>query len=276
MELPGNAGVAGYNCTWSPNGTKIAYVQGTFSSGDLVMENSDLSGGLLSLETTSGRFDGNPDWAPDGRPQCEDRTIFATVNAPVSIPLACEDTGPAYEQTEVRAFVETEPSNGTVSPGLADPPVLLPGSVTYTPNAGFTGSDAIKVRSFDLVSFGDRDGTVTINVQPPGQPPDDGLPPNDFTFGKVKKNKKKGTAKLTVTVPFPGAGDLELAKSKKLKGDAKRAAAEGRVKLKVRPKGKTKKKLADKGKAKVTAVVTFTPDGGTPNTEDKKIKLVKR
>jgi hypothetical protein len=26
----------------------------------------------------------------------------------------------------------------------------------------------------------------------------------------------------------------------------------------------------------VTAEVTFTPDGGTPNTEDKKIKLVKR
>ncbi len=128
MELPGNAGVPGYNCTWSPNGTKIAYVQGTFSTGDLVMENSDLSGGLLTLETTVGRFDGNPDWAPDGSPQCEDRTIFATVNTPISIPLACEDTGPAYEQTEVRAFVGTEPSNGTVSPASSIPRCCSPGA----------------------------------------------------------------------------------------------------------------------------------------------------
>ncbi|HSJ17720.1 MAG TPA: hypothetical protein VK920_06475 [Solirubrobacterales bacterium] len=275
-ELPGNAGVAGYNCTWSPNGQKIAYVQGTFTTGQLVMENSDPAGpiGLISLETTDARFDGNPDWAPDGRPQCEDRTIFATVNTPVTIPLRCEDTGPAYEQTEVRAFAETEPLNGTVSPGLADPPVVLPGSLTYTPNAGFTGNDAIKVRSFDLVSFGDRDGTVTINVQPPGQEPDDGLPPNEFTFGKVKKNKKKGTAKLTVNVAW--AGDVELAKSKKLKGDEKRAAAEGSVKLKVRPKGKTKKRLAETGKAKVKTNVTFTPDGGDPNTKSKRVKLKRK
>ena len=38
--------------------------------------------------------------------------------------------------------------------------------------------------------------------------------------------------------------------------------------------GQAKKKLNDKGKAKVKAEVTFTPDGGSPNTEDKKIKLV--
>ncbi len=132
------------------------------------------------------------------------------------------------------------------------------------------------MRSFDLVAFGDRDGTVTVNVQPAGQKPDDGPPPNDFTFGKVKKNKKKGTAKLTVNVPFPGVGALELAKSKKLKGDETRSAAEGSVKLKVRPKGKTKDKLAETGKAKVTAEVTYTPDGGDPNTKTKRIKLKRK
>jgi hypothetical protein len=49
-----------------------------------------------------------------------------------------------------------------------------------------------------------------------------------------------------------------------------------RKKLAIKPKGKAKKKLNDKGKAKVTASVTYTPDGGSPNTEDKKLKLVKR
>ena len=128
------ANVAGYNCTWSPDGTKIAYVQGTFSTGDLWIENSDLNPALpnfLALETTMARFDGNPDWAPDGRPSCEDATVITTPNTPVPVPVSCPDTGPAYEQTEVRAVTQTAPSNGTVSPGVVDPAVtLLPASPT--------------------------------------------------------------------------------------------------------------------------------------------------
>jgi hypothetical protein len=104
-------------------------------------------------------------------------------------------------------------------------------------------------------------------------PPDDGSPSNDFSFGKVKKNKRKGTAKLTVNVP--GAGVLDLAKTKKVKADDESAEDAGKEKLSIKPKGKAKKKLNTKGKAKVKANVTYTPDGGTPNTEDKKIKLVK-
>jgi hypothetical protein len=38
----------------------------------------------------------------------------------------------------------------------------------------------------------------------------------------------------------------------------------------------SKKKLNKKGKAKIKAAVTFTPDGGEPSTESKKTKLVKR
>ena len=267
MELPGNAGVAGYNCTWSPDGTKIAYVQGTFSNGDLVMENSDLSLGLISLETTVGRFDGNPDWAPDARPRCDDITAQTTVDTPVSIPLSCPDTGPAYEQTAVRAFVDGDPTNGTVPDDVLD----LPASITYTPNAGFTGTDSFVVRSFDQVAFGDRAGTVTVNVRAPGGGQQ---PVNDFSFGKVKKNKRKGTAKLTVNVP--GAGRLELEGTNKVKGDEVRAGSAGSVKLTVKPKGNAKEKLADKGKAKVKARVTYTPDGGNPNTESKQVKLKRK
>lgn len=260
-ELPGNAGVAGYNCTFSPDGTKIAYVQGTFSTGDLVMENSDplLPIALLTLETTAARFDGNPDWAPDGRPQCEDTTVETLVDTAVSIPLPCEDTGPAYEQTDVRALPlsDTGPANGTVP----NDPLLLPASVTYTPNPGFIGTDSFDVRSFDEVAFGDRDGTVTVRVKAP----------NDFSFGKLKRNRKKGTAKLTVNVP--GAGDLKLAKSKQVKGDRERADSEGSVRLRVKAKGKTAEKLEDEGKAKVKAKVTYSPDGGDPRTKSKRVKL---
>jgi Tol biopolymer transport system component len=168
MPLPGNTPPpAGYNCTWSPDGTKIAYVQGVFTTGDLVMENSDLSGGLLPLESVAMHFDGNPDWAPDARPSCEDRSVITTVNQPVAILVTCPDTGPAYEQSQVRAVTNTAPANGTVSPSVVDPAVTLPTNFTYTPNSGFLGTDSFKVLSFDQVSFGDREGTMTIRVTSP-------------------------------------------------------------------------------------------------------------
>jgi hypothetical protein len=121
------------------------------------------------------------------------------------------------------------------------------------PNA--TGGDGTDIGAFEL--------------QAPPVPPEP--PSNEFSFGKVKKNKRKGTAKLTVNVPGPG--ELELAKTKKVKADEERAEADGSEKLLVKAKGKSRKKLRKKGKAKVKAEVTYTPDGGDPNTQSKRIKL---
>lgn len=256
MELPGNNGIAGYNCTWSPDGTKILYVQGTFSSGDLVMERSDLSGGLLPLESTAGRFDGNPDWAPDGRPGCEDQIVRTPAGVPATVPLDCADTGPNYERTSVRAFVRPEesPANGTVENDVK----LLPADVTYTPDVGFTGTDSFAIRSFDEVAFGDRDGTVTVEVL-------------DFKLGRVIKNRKKGTAELVVGVP--GAGELVLSGSKTVRRATRPAPGAGRVRLDVRPRGRAAKRLAAKGRAKVRATVTYTADGGSPRTKTKRVNL---
>jgi len=260
-----SSGTGDYNCTWSPDGTQVAYVRGTFSTGDLVMEPADNS--LLSpitLETTSGRFDGNPDWAPDGRPTCDDTTVDTQVNTPVQIEVPCTDSGPQYERTDVGVSVAAD---GNPASGTVDIPLVLSTTATYTPNQGFSGTDSFTVKVRDELAFGSDRATVTVNVQPQGPGGGD----NDFTFGKVKKNAKKGTAKLTVNVP--GAGDVELAKSKKVKGAEKRARSEGSVKLAVKPKGKAKEKLADTGKAKVKAEVTYTPDGGDPSTKSKRVKL---
>jgi hypothetical protein len=78
-----------------------------------------------------------------------------------------------------------------------------------------------------------------------------------FSFDKVKRNKRNGTAKLTVKVPGPG--DVELAKTKRVKGAKKGASAAGKVKLPVRSLGKAKQELKAKGKAKVEAEVTYAP-----------------
>jgi subtilisin-like proprotein convertase family protein len=101
-------------------------------------------------------------------------------------------------------------------------------------------------------------------------------PVNTIRAGKPKLNKKKGTAQVPVTVA--DAGNLTL-RGKGVKSasasKAKAVAGPGTVKLTVRPKGKTKKKLNSTGKAAVKVKITFTPTGGTPNTQTKKIKLKK-
>jgi hypothetical protein len=255
-----SSGTGDYNCTWSPDGTQVAYVEGFAGPGDLVMKQADGSTGPVpvDLETSNG-WDGNPDWAPDARPQCQDQTFNTVVGAPVQIPLLCADTGPAYEQTPVSAIVDDEPSHGTVAPD--DDFQALPASVTYTPNGGFRGTDTFTIEGFDAVTAGGPEGTVTINVQPPS---------NEFSFGKVKRNTKRGTANLTVNLPGPGA--LSLAT-----GDVKpvvtRATSAGSLVLPVKPKRRVKGKLARTGKAKVKLSVSYTPDNGDQKTKTTKVKL---
>jgi hypothetical protein len=121
----------------------------------------------------------------------------------------------------------------------------------------------------------DARGGVAVDALGPPPSSDPGPPPSDeIRLRKAKRNKKRGSAKLTVKVPGPGR--LELAKTKDVKGKHKRAEQSGKLKLSVKPRGKAKKRLNKKGKAKVKAKVTYTPDCGASDTEKKKIKLVKR
>ncbi len=152
------------NCTWSPDGQYIAYVSGTFTSGALVMKRADdTSLSPVPLEDVAGHFDGNPDWAPDGSPDCPDSTVSTTPGTPLTIELECTDTGPAYERTDPNGFVANDggPLHGTTSDHA---PLDNPSTVKYTPNPGFKGTDRIIFNSFDDFGFGTDTGTVTINV----------------------------------------------------------------------------------------------------------------
>jgi Ca2+-binding RTX toxin-like protein len=218
----------------------------------------------------------------------------------------------SYQQAPAGVTVGLAPTGGTASGGGGDDVLNHVENVTGSPFAdsltgdanpntitglggtdtvrALAGADTVQVRDGgpDTASCGteidtataDRQGVDTINPDcenvafAPADPPGGGVASNDFTFGKVKKNKKKGTAKLTVTVPGPG--DLELGKSKRVKGAEKRAAAEGDVKMKLKPKGSAKQRLADDGKARVKGVVTYTPDGGDPKTKTKRVTLARR
>jgi Tol biopolymer transport system component len=166
-DLSDNSGSADYNCTWSPDGTLIAYVQGAFSTGALMMERADdTSPSAIQLTDSPGNFDGNPEWAPDGRPTCPDSTVTTTEDTPITIEMECTDTGPTYEKTPVKESIANggSPTNGTVGQvTLGDP-----SKVTYTPNAGFTGTDSLNFIGFDDFGFGTDQGTVTIKVNAGG------------------------------------------------------------------------------------------------------------
>jgi tripartite motif-containing protein 71 len=71
-------------------------------------------------------------------------------------------------------------------------------------------------------------------------------PSNEFSFGKVKKNKRKGTASLTVVVPGPGQLALTGKGLKRSGAGAarERASAAGSVKLLIKAKGTKRRKLS--------------------------------
>lgn len=100
--------------------------------------------------------------------------------------------------------------------------------------------------------------------------PTAGGPSNEFSLGKLKLNKRKGTASLALEVPGPGTVALS---GKDLKSQRKTAGGAGTVKLTIKPKGNAKSKLRKAGKTTLKAVVTYTPSGGDARTKTKKVKL---
>jgi hypothetical protein len=105
-----------------------------------------------------------------------------------------------------------------------------------------------------------------------------------FSLGRLKRNTKRGTAVLPVTVP--GAGTLSLSGrgvAGQLASISRAASAGGRavasastVKLVVKGKGKTKKTLNETGKVKLNLAITYAPTGGDPSTQSVKVKLKKK
>jgi hypothetical protein len=153
--------------------------------------------------------------------------------------MAPAANSPAIDQGN--AFGLTTDQRGVVRP--IDFPTI--------PNSAAAGADGSDIGAFEL------------------------QPSNAFRLGKLKKNKKKGTAKLTVKLPQPSAGALIL-EGKGLKTQKAKITGQASVKLKVIGKGKVKKALRKRGKRKVQIKVTYTPTGNSAAAKTRKAKLVRK
>jgi hypothetical protein len=101
-----------------------------------------------------------------------------------------------------------------------------------------------------------------------------------ITLGTPRANKKKGTALLPVSVPFPGTLSLSgngVAQQSTAPASKAVAVQAGTTSLLVKATGKKKRKLKRKGKTNVSLTVTYTPTGTTtPGSETTNVKLKKK
>ena len=119
----------------------------------------------------------------------------------------------------------------------------------------------------------DESGSGSLGRTGSGPPGQAGPPPNTFSLSgsKLKLNKKRGTATLTLTLP--DAGSLLLSGKGLRKVSGKSNGAGSSVPLLIKPVGKAKKKERRHHRLKVRFSVTFTPNGGTANTQSEKVTL---
>jgi hypothetical protein len=102
------------------------------------------------------------------------------------------------------------------------------------------------------------------------------VPTNAFTLAGIELHRKTGTANLKVKVPNPG--ELVLSGSGVKRVSAVRAvavSAPGIVRLPIRAKGRKRRTLNETSRVRVKATVTYTPTGGDPSTQSRKLKLKK-
>src|SRR4051794_26027465 len=99
-------------------------------------------------------------------------------------------------------------------------------------------------------------------------------PSNALKLGKLKRNKKKGTAKQVVILPLPDAGSVTI-KGKGLKTKPRQVTGAAKVKLPVIATGKKRKALNGSGNAKIKAKVIYNATGNAAKTLKRKLKLLK-
>jgi hypothetical protein len=107
----------------------------------------------------------------------------------------------------------------------------------------------------------------------------DALPSNRFRFGRVAHRPRTATARLTVRIP--GRGQVLLEQNSSVKRAVMWPHEAGALHLPVRARGLAKRRLnrartGDTVRTRVRARVIYSPFGGEPRVESRRVWLVKR
>jgi hypothetical protein len=150
---------------------------------------------------------------------------------------------------------------------------------TVTENAGYferAGNlDDGQAGFFPAARYGRR-LNVTAEVVDLADPPEPEVP-NDFHFGKLKRNTKKGTAVLELVIERPWAGEARIRSSKVLKSDSAGGSRNrSTINLDVVPRGGALRKLKVTGVARIRVTAVWTPDEGTAEEHSRMVRLQKR
>lgn len=124
------------------------------------------------------------------------------------------------------------------------------------------GSYPVKVTVADAVGrTATSTGTILVKAR------------NNFTIGKLKRNRRKGTATLTIAIPEPGT---IVASGKGVKKATVRAAKGGAVKVPLKAVGGSLKRLKAKGRLKAKLRIAYSPVGGDTSIQRHSVTLQKK
>lgn len=186
--------------------------------------------------------------------------------------------------------------------GHSGPQPLDSGVNTFSSNLPVSSGDLIGVNAsgagnncsfesagdFVLASTGDVSDGGSATFCPSGSFPPCGslddqrlnlsatlVPTNSFSFGRITRDRRKGSATLEVLVSNPGSVTL-TGKGVKAKRATKTTFLAGPIKFSVAAAGKKGRKLKRRGKTSLRLTATFTPTGGDAAAQTLALKLKKR
>lgn len=237
---PAHGAISGLN---AGTGALTYTPTGGFSGTDTFTYRATNSGGSSAIATATIAV------LPE-KLTCADVAVSVPQGQPVTVKLSCTGGGtPAYK-------VDAGPASGTISALDA-----AAGTLTYTPNPDFSGQDSFTYSAGNAAGTSPA-ATVRLTVVAAG----------NFELTKLKRNKRRGTAKASLDLP--GAGTIALA-GDGIKKQHKVTDFPARVQLKVKAKGALAKLLKRHGVARTKLRFTFTPRNGSAVSLTKKVRLVR-